>query len=92
MFLEIVSTDATLLRQEVKAVTVPGILGSFQVLENHAPLVSVLEKGNVIIADASFDLDEQVAASFSKSDNKYILPINSGTIEINNNKVMVLVD
>jgi len=49
MILEIVSPEATLFKGEVTSVAVPGINGEFQMLNNHAPIVSLLAKGNVKI-------------------------------------------
>ena len=49
MILEIVSPEATLFKGEVTSVSVPGINGEFQMLNNHAPIVSILGKGNVKI-------------------------------------------
>ena len=49
MFLEIVSPEATLFSGEVSSVTLPGSEGEFQILENHASIVSTLTKGNVRI-------------------------------------------
>ncbi len=42
MILEIVSPDATLLNTEVEIISVPGVNGEFQMLNNHAPIVSLL--------------------------------------------------
>ena len=47
MILEIVSPEATLFKGEVTSVIVPGINGEFQMLNNHAAIVSLLTKGNV---------------------------------------------
>ena len=49
MILEIVSPEATLFKGEVTSVAVPGVNGEFQMLNNHAPIVSLLTKGNVKI-------------------------------------------
>lgn len=49
MYLEIVSPEATLFKGEVSSVAVPGVNGEFQVLNNHAPIVSILSKGTVKI-------------------------------------------
>jgi len=92
MFLEIVSPEATLFSQEVDSVSVPGINGEFQMLNNHAAIVSVLGQGNVAIQGNAIEIDEEFQASFSKKDNKFVLEINSGTIEMKDNKVIVLVD
>ena len=42
MILEIVSPEATLLHSEVDIISVPGVNGEFQMLNNHAPIVSLL--------------------------------------------------
>ena len=49
MQLEIVSPEAQLFSGEVHSVTVPGAAGSFQILNNHAPIVSTLVEGKVKI-------------------------------------------
>ncbi len=94
MILEIVSPEATLFSGEVISVSVPGIEGEFQMLNNHAPIVSVLAKGNVKInVTNSIDEDSSSFSKFMKIDDKnYWLPINSGTIEMNANKIIVLAD
>ena len=92
MRLEIVSPEAVLLQTDVESVAVPGINGDFQMLENHAPVVSLLQKGNVKIY-GNFDINEEFQDKFTKgNDNGTWLAINSGTIEMSNNKVIVLVD
>lgn len=93
MTLEIVSPEATLFQGTVTSVTLPGIEGSFQLLNNHAPIVSILDKGEIKITAEKFQFAKEVAERFVKKDEKtYTLAINSGTIEMNNNKVIVLVD
>ncbi|UNY99993.1 F0F1 ATP synthase subunit epsilon [Zhouia spongiae] len=92
MYLEIVSPEATLFKGEVTSIAVPGINGEFQMLKDHAPIVSILGKGNVKIF-GDVELTEEFADKFSKGDkNETLLPINSGTIELNNNKVIILAD
>ncbi len=91
MYLEIVSPEATLFAGEVTSVTVPGINGEFQMLQDHAPTVSLLQKGKVKI-DGDVSIDEANESRFFKEDGKTILPISSGTIEMKDNKVIVLAD
>ncbi len=92
MYLEIVSPEATLFAGEVTSVTVPGIDGEFQLLNNHAPLVSLLQEGKIKI-EGNIAISEANEKRFSKdSDGKTILPIHSGTLELKDNKVIVLVD
>ena len=45
MFVEIVSQEKTLFTGEVSSVHLPGSEGSFQILNNHAPIVSTLKEG-----------------------------------------------
>lgn len=93
MTLEIVSPEATLFKGEVTSVTLPGVDGSFQVLNNHAPIVSTLKEGVVKIVAPNFSLGKEVADKFVKVDaNTFTLQINSGTIEMNDNKIIVLAD
>ncbi len=93
MILEIVSPEAKLFSAEVTSVTLPGVNGSFQILNNHAPIVSILGKGNVKIDAPSFKFPKEVANKFSKvNDHTYTLAIESGTIEMKDNKVIVLAD
>ncbi len=93
MTLEIVSPEAKLFSGEVTSVTLPGVDGSFQILNHHAPIVSILKDGEVKIVANSFNFNKEIAASFVKVDNNtYTLNITSGTIEMNHNKVIVLVD
>jgi len=93
MILEIVSPEATLFQGEVTSVTLPGVSGSFQILNNHAPIVSILKHGVVKIEATSFNIKKEVEDMFTKvNDQNYLLEINSGTIEMKDNKVIVLAD
>lgn len=91
--LEIVSPEGHLFKGNVTSVTVPGVDGEFQMLNNHANIVSILAKGNVKIALPDFKSFEP-GARFVKSDKdqKILLAINSGTLELKDNKVIILVD
>jgi F-type H+-transporting ATPase subunit epsilon len=94
MILEIVSPEATLFKGEVTSVSLPGVDGSFQILNNHAPIVSILKQGTVKIAATSFEFENEVLeAKFTKVNGQnYTLDIASGTIEMKDNKVIVLAD
>jgi F-type H+-transporting ATPase subunit epsilon len=59
MYLEIVSPEATLFSGEVDAVAVPGVNGEFEMLKDHAPVVSLLKEGNVKVS-GSITLDKEV--------------------------------
>lgn len=93
MLLEIVSPEAKLFSAEVTSVTLPGVDGSFQILNNHAPIVSILGKGVVKITAANFAITKEVVNKFTKLDDQnYTLTITSGTIEMKDNKVIILID
>ena len=93
MILEIVSPEATLFKGEVTSVIVPGINGEFQMLNNHAAIVSLLTKGNVKINAQNIKIDKEFLPQFTKvNEQTYWLPVNSGTIEMNENKVIILAD
>ena len=91
MYLEIVSPEATLFKGDVDSVSVPGVNGEFEMLNNHAAVVSTLKDGFVKIRGA-VDLNEETASKFEKKEGGYCLAINSGTIEMNANKIIVLAD
>jgi len=93
MILEIVSPEASLFKGEITSISVPGVDGSFQILNNHAPIVSLLQKGTVSITAANFEFSKETSALFTKvSSENYTLGISSGTLEMKDNKVIVLVD
>ena len=78
MKLEILTPDKTIYESEVTSVTVPGVLGSFEVLKDHAPIISTLEDGKVIIRGGGKDEE--------------ILFITGGVVEVLNNKIIVLAE
>jgi F-type H+-transporting ATPase subunit epsilon len=93
MFLEIVSPEAKLFQGEVTSVSLPGVDGSFQLLNQHAPIVSTLKEGNVKITATQFHFEKESDGKFVKiNEQNYSLSISSGTIEMKDNKVIVLVD
>lgn len=75
--LDIVSPEAELFRGEVESVTLPGALGSFTILPQHAPIVSSLKAGKLIYVSA---------------DGEHTLDVRSGFVEMNNNQVSVCVE
>lgn len=97
MYLEIVSPEATLFSANVDSVVVPGINGEFEMLENHAPIVSLLGKGTVKVRvhgqeHKSFDELPDVIVPSANDAKVLTLNIQSGTIEMKDNKVIVLAD
>ena len=78
MTLEILTPERKLYSGEVYGVQLPGISGLFEVLDRHAPLVSALKAGKLKVLK-------------DKSHNIYF-DIQSGFVEVLNNKVTVLVE
>jgi F-type H+-transporting ATPase subunit epsilon len=92
MYIDIVSPEATLFSGEIDSLTVPGTKGSFQILNQHAPIVSTLTEGKVKI-QGQLKLSEEVKSLFSQeSDGHYYLSIRSGVVEMQNNKIILLAE
>ena len=92
MLLEIVTSEASIFQGEVDSVTVPGVTGEFQMLNSHAPIVSLLQEGKVKI-QGDLNIEEAYEDKFKSLDkNTSVLAIQSGTIELNDNKIIILVD
>lgn len=93
LLLEIVSPEGHLFKGGVTSVTVPGADGEFQMLNNHANIVSILTEGNIKIAVPDFKTNTEFSEKFLKSDKdqKFILPITSGTLELKDNRIIILV-
>ncbi|SCY35598.1 F-type H+-transporting ATPase subunit epsilon [Nonlabens sp. Hel1_33_55] len=91
MYLEIVTPEETLYSGDVESVSVPGVEGEFQMLDNHAPIVSLLVNGTVKIF-GNVELKPAVADKFTKNGNTTDFKIKGGVLEMNNNKAIVLAD
>ncbi|MFD2822685.1 F0F1 ATP synthase subunit epsilon [Lacinutrix iliipiscaria] len=97
MYLEIVSPEATLFSSDVDSVVVPGVNGEFEMLKDHAPIVSLLKEGTVKIhihtqSHLVFDELHAEVVPHNDDDKVLTLKIKSGTIEMKDNKVIVLAD
>ena len=94
MFLEIVTPEAILFSSEVNAITLPGVNGEFQILNNHAAIVANLSDGYIKIdSSSSYVIPEKYEDKFVKNkEGKLLFEINSGTLEMNDNKAIVLAD
>lgn len=93
MFLEIVTPEAILFSSEVDSISVPGVNGEFQMLNNHAPVVSNLKEGEIKIEASNAQIEDLYQDKFSKTeDGKISFSINSGTLELNDNKAIILAD
>ena len=92
MFLEIVTPESSIFQGDVETVTVPGVDGEFQMLNNHAPIVSLLQEGKVKFS-GDISIEEAFQNKFTEGNkNSFELLINSGTIELKENKIIILVD
>lgn len=77
MTLEIISPSEVLFKGEAESVTLPGKLGSFTVLKNHASLISVLVKGSIVYRTIQGDEKN--------------LDITGGLVDVDSNVVSVCV-
>ena len=77
MFLEILSAEEKIFSGEVESVILPGSSGQFQILNNHAPIISSLKKGEIIYKENSKD---------------NTLEVNGGIVEVLDNKVSALIE
>jgi F-type H+-transporting ATPase subunit epsilon len=78
MKIEIITPDRKVFEGDIKSVRVPGKKGSFQVLTDHAPIISTLENGPVIIVD------------YAGNETRY--EINGGVIEVKMNRIILLAE
>lgn len=91
MYLEIVTPEASLVSGEVDSVSVPGVNGEFQMLNNHAAVVSLLAEGKVRFS-GNPTIAEGFENKFTQEDGKWTMEIKGGTVQMNDNKVIVLAD
>jgi F-type H+-transporting ATPase subunit epsilon len=77
MHLEILTPDKKVFEGEVSIATFPGSDGSFQVMDNHAPLISLLKEGLV---------------EYKSKEASSKLMITGGVVEVLKNKVILLAD
>ncbi len=92
MKVEIVSPEGKLLESEAELVSLPGVNGLFEILNHHAPIVSLLTSGVVRLKGKNIRIDEALAGKFEQTKDEVRLHINSGTIEMNNNRLIILVE
>lgn len=78
MKIEIITPDKKIFEGDIKSIRVPGKKGSFQVLKDHAPIISTLENGPVIIVD---QVEKEIRFNISK-----------GVIEVKQNKIILLAE
>jgi F-type H+-transporting ATPase subunit epsilon len=78
MTLEIITPDKKIYNGEIKLVQVPGTKGSFEVLKNHAPIISTLQEGKVKVV--------------AVNDQVFFFQITGGVIEVKQNKAILLAE
>lgn len=78
MFIEIISPEATIFSGEIKKAKFSGKEGSFEVMNNHAPLVAVLKKGKIRLTD--------------NNNQNTFYDVNGGVVELRKNKIIVLAE
>ncbi len=78
MIVDVITPDKTIFSGDLESVIVPGIDGFFEILNHHAPLVSILVKGTLKLTNSKKETQE--------------LSINGGVIEVNNNTVKILAE
>ncbi len=78
MKLDIITPDVKIFEGDVKSVRVPGKKGSFQVLKDHAPIISTLDAGKVFVVDEDGD--------------QKVFEITGGVIEVKANIIVLLAD
>ena len=92
MHVEIVSPEATLFSGEIESLTVPGEMGEFQMLNNHAPIVSLLGEGTVKIK-GDITIEEEYEGRFAQGGKQEtLLQISGGMLEFKDNKIVLLAD
>ncbi len=93
MKIEIITPELNVYCGEAKSVSLPGLDGIFQVLNNHAPVISALKKGNLIVELMTPLLEEQKNEMIVEDSlEKISVAINGGVVELNNNKLIVLAE
>jgi len=86
MNLEILTPEKKIFSGEVFGIQMPGISGSFEVLDKHAPLISALKAGRVKV------LNDRTALTTAGQSHVTSYDIQGGFVEVLNNKVTVLVE
>ena len=61
---QILTPDGSLFEGEVSGVQMPGIMGSFEVKANHAPIVSALDEGTVLVRKADGNVNYNISGGF----------------------------
>ena len=96
MTISVLTPDRTIFTGAVSSVTLPGTDGSFQLLDNHAPLVASLDAGRVKLLTAAgtfryYDAEAEAMTDGDTAGRQLSFSIESGFVEVLNNEVNLLV-
>jgi len=78
MKVEIITPETNLFTGEAKLVQLPGTTGSFEIMNNHAPIISTLTEGKIKVVE--------------NNGNKLFFEIINGIVEVSSNKITVLAE
>ncbi len=96
MQVQIITPESKIFQGEAEAVQLPGLDGSFQVLANHAPIISALVEGEVKVnlTQDFVETDGVNDVVYADGSNKRLIrvKIKGGVMEMLNNKVIVLAE
>jgi len=96
MRIEIITPEQEIFKGDAEAVQLPGLDGSFQVLNGHAPIISGLSNGTVKVdLSVPFEAGEKTSSLIQKdSSNAKVIrvAIKGGVMEMFNNKVIILAE
>jgi len=97
MNITVLTPDKKIFSGAIISVKVPGTMGQFQVLKNHAPIVSSLENGKVEIVTSKgkyefYDSDSGDIVQMDEPGKKISYKITGGFIEVWNNEVSLLIE
>ena len=79
MKVEIITPENTVYQGEISLIQLPGLDGLFELLENHAPMITMLSNGTVKLIEKS-------------SNQTLFFEIQGGTLEVLKNKILVLAE
>lgn len=92
MTLEVLTPDQLVFKGEAQSVVFPGIDGKFGVLDHHTALISALTKGSITVKKSS---SAEVEGSMKKeieNQSEFNIDVNGGTVEVKDNKILVLAE
>ena len=93
MKLEVITPESSVFSGEAISVSLPGIDGFFQILNNHAPIISTLKEGEMKVELAENAVQGNLSSSVVLEGQKTLkISIKGGVAELINNKLIVLAE